>query len=301
LTVTGTSLWFKQDFNVNKWFRFDAAARFDYMIFQDRDKHLLDTPNHSGTNYQVLPSYKLNFVFTPVKYVQLFINNGIGYHSNDTRAVVQDTRHILPMAFASEVGAIVRIGNRAILTASLYMLDMTDELVFSSDEATTENKGSSRRMGVDFTARGQLTKWLTADLDLNYGHNYLTDRFLGREAAINHELPLAPVFTSQGGLTARHRSGLKARVGYRAITDRPANEDNSVIAKGYCVMDALVAFERKKYQLSLTVESILNTKWNEAQFETLSKLRGEDHAVNALNYTAGTPISIKFGVSYFFR
>jgi hypothetical protein len=80
-----------------------------------------------------------------------------------------------------------------------------------------------------------------------------------------------------------------------------ANEDNSVIAKGYCVINALVAFERKKYQVSLTVGNILNTKWNEAQFETLSKLRGEDHAVNTLNYTAGTLISIKFDISYFSR
>ena len=301
LTVTGTNLWFKQDFNVNRWFRFDAAVRFDYMIFQDRDNHLLDTPNHSGTNYQLLPSYKLNFVFTPVRYLQLFVNNGIGYHSNDTRAVVQDSRHMLPMAFAEEVGATVRIGSRAILTTSLYMLDLTDELTFDPDVAGTSDNGSSRRMGVDFTARVQFTRWLTGDVDLNYGHNYLTNKFLGSEASTHHELPLAPVFTSQGGLTARHRSGLKARIGYRAMTNRPANDDNSVIAKGYYVMDALIAFERKRYQVSLSVENLLNTKWNEAQFETLSKLKGEDHAVDELHFTAGTPISIKFGVSYFFR
>ena len=301
LYVTGTNLWFKQDFNVVKWFRFDAAARFDYMIFQDRDNHLADTPNHSGTNYQVLPSYKLNFVFSPSKAVQLFINNGTGYHSNDARAVVLDTRHLLPMAFAEEVGATVRVGSRAIFTASLYMLDLTDELTFDPDVAQSVDNGSSRRMGVDFTGRAQLTRWLTADVDLNYGHNYLTTKFLGREAPVDNQLPLAPILTSQGGLTARHKSGLKARIGYRAMSDRPANADNSVIAKGYFVMDAMVAYERKKFQVSLTVENVLNTKWNEAQFETLSQLKGETAPVDELHFTAGTPVALKFGVSYFFR
>lgn len=301
LFVTGTNLWFKQDFNVNRWFRFDAAVRFDYMIFQDRDNHLPDTPNHSGTNYQVLPSYKLNFVFSPTNNVQLFVNNGIGYHSNDTRAVVQDSRHFLPLAFAEEVGATVRIGNRAIVSASLYMLDLTDELTFDPDVAQTEDNGSSRRMGVDLTVRAQLIKWLTADIDVNYGHNYLTTKFLGREAPINHELPLAPIFTSQGGLTARHPSGFKARLGYRAITDRPANEDFSVKALGYFILDATIAYERKKFMVSLTVENILNTKWNEAQFDTQSQLKGETAPVDELHFTAGTPVALKFGVSYFFR
>jgi hypothetical protein len=299
--VTGTNLWFKQDFNIVKWFRFDAAVRFDYMIFQDRDNQPTDTPNHSGTNYQVLPSYKVNFVFSPTDAVQLFVNNGIGYHSNDTRIVVEDPRHTLPTAFAEEVGTTVRVGTMAIFSAALYCLDLTDERTFDPDVAQEVDNGPSRRMGVDFTARIQILPWLTADLDLNYSHNYLTQKFLGREATSDYELPLAPVFTSQGGLTARHRSGFKARIGYRAMSNRPADVDYSVTALGYYVMDASLAFERRKYMLSLTVENFLNTKWNEAQFATVTQLQGETQPVNSLCFTAGTPIAIKFGVSYYFR
>lgn len=301
LSTTNTNLWFKQDFNVAKWFRFDAAVRMDYSIFQDRDNHPDSAYNRSGTNYQLLPTYKLNFVFTPVNYVQLFINNGMGYHSNDTRAVVQDSRHILPMVFSSEVGATVRIGTRAIITASLYLQDASDELVFSSDEAISEDNGSSRRMGIDVSGRVQITRWLLADVDVNYSNNRLTDKFMGRQSATDYYVPLAPSFTSQGGLTVRHRSGFKARLGYRAMLDRPANEDNSIIARGYYVMDAMVAFERKRYQVSLTVENLLNTKWNEAQFATLTRLSTEAQAVDQLCFTAGTPVSLKLGVSYFFR
>ena len=300
INETATNLWFKQNFNINKWFRFDAALRLDYFIFQDRDLMAIDTPNKSGTNYQTLPSYKINLVFTPNKWLQLYINNGTGYHSNDARVVVPQQYHRLPMAFAEEVGASVRLGNRAIFTCALYMIDLTDELTFVQDVAQVADNGSSRRMGVDFSGRVQLAKWLTADVDLNYSDNYLTSQFLGPRAASNYYLPLAPVFTSQGGLTARSRNGIKARIGYRAMSNRPANENYSVAALGYYVMDATIAYEKSRWQVSVTAENILNTEWNEAQFATETQLRAESQPVTELCYTAGTPLSIKLGFSFFF-
>ena len=297
------NIYFKQEFNFTKWFRADIAVRGDYFVFNVDDLHPIDSTHKSisGYNYQFLPSYKLNLTFTPTKYLQVFVNNGIGYHSNDARAVVQDqNNHILPIAFGAELGATVRIGSRAIITTALWMMDLTDELTYNGDEGGTSDNGPSRRMGIDLSGRVQLTRWLTADVDVNYAHNYLLSKFLGGKLSSNAAVPLAPIFTSSGGLTARHKSGFKARIGYRAMANRPAVEDNSVVAKGYYVMDALVAFEKRKYQLSLTVENLLNTKWNEAQFDTQSRLRNEERAVDELHFTAGTPISIKFGVSYFF-
>jgi outer membrane cobalamin receptor len=204
------------------------------------------------------------------------------------------------MALSEEVGATLRVGSRAIFTTSLYVLDLTDEFTFDQDVPATDDNGPSRRMGVDFSGRAQLTKWLTADLDLNYSDNYLTDRFLGSRASSDYYLPLAPVFTSQGGLTARSPSGIKARLGYRAISKRPADQDYSVTALGYYVMDATVAYQMQKLQVSITVENLLNTKWNEAQFATVTQLKGETEPLNQLCFTAGTPIALKFGFSYFF-
>jgi hypothetical protein len=308
---TATNLWFKQEFNINRWFRFDAAIRLDYFLFQDRDLQPIDssmTPinnyhpvNNSGTDYQILPGYKVNFVFSPKDWLQLYVNNGIGYHSNDARVVVPQQYHRLPMAFAEEVGASVRIGNRAIFTGALYCLDLTDELTFDQDVPEVDDNGPSRRMGVDFSSRVQIMPWLTFDLDLNYSYNYLTNKFLGRKSDTAFYLPLAPVFTSQGGLTFRDKSGIKARIGYRAMSNRPADQYNQIKALGYYVMDASIAYERRKFMVSLTIENFLNAKWNEAQFATVTQLRGESEPVNSLCFTAGTPIAIKFGVSYFFR
>ena len=301
---TSNNIWFKQDFDINNWFRFDAALRLDYFTFEDRDLQPVDPVNHpvnnSGTNYQLLPGYKLNFIFSPTPSFQLYVNNGIGYHSNDARVVVPQQYHRLPMAFAEEVGASVRIGGRAIFTAALYCLDLTDELTLDQDIPAVVDNGSTRRMGVDFSGRVQITKWLTADVDVNYSDNYLTSNFLGSKAPINFYLPLAPVFTSQGGLTARDKSGIKARVGYKAMSKRPANQDYSVTALGYYIMDATIAYERKRWEVSITAENLLNSKWNEAQFATLTQLRGETRPVNELCFTAGTPLALKLGFSFFF-
>ncbi|WP_286969565.1 hypothetical protein [Flavobacterium sp. UBA4854] len=47
-------------------------------------------------------------------------------------------------------------------------------------------------------------------------------------------------------------------------------------------------------------QNIFNTKWNEAQFETETRLRDEASSVSELCFTPGTPFAVKAGVSYKF-
>nr|MBP6731469.1 TonB-dependent receptor [Chitinophagales bacterium] len=299
----GMNGWIKQDFEFTKWFHADIAARFDYFMF-DVDDHLptdSTRQNYSGYNYQVLPSYKLNLVFTPVKNLQLFINSGIGYHSNDARGVVRDLNtHLLPAAYGNEVGAEVNIANRAVISLALWSLENTSELVYIGDEGTTEDNGSSRRYGIDLSTRIQILKWLVFDGDFNIARSVFTEKVFGKRLTTDYLVPLSPFITSTAGLTVRHKTGIRASLRYRYIHNRPANEDNSIVARGYCIVDAGLGFERKKYAINLTVENLLNTKWNEAQFATESRLRNEEAPVDELHYTPGTPISLKLAFSYFF-
>ncbi len=297
------NIWLKQDFEFAKWFHADIAVRNDYMIFDVEDQLPADSSrqNYSGYNYQLLPSYKVNLIFSPAKNLQLFINNGIGFHSNDARSVVQDkNNHFLPMAFGSEAGAELNIANRAVIGVAFWMLDLENELVFVGDDGTTENKGSSRRIGIDFSARVQILKWLYFDGDVNVARNTFTNKFLGKKSATEYHIPLAPFITSTGGLTVRHQSGFKGSVRYRVMANRPANESNSVTAKGYGLVDVMIGYERKKIEVKLTVENLLNSKWNEAQFDTESRLRNEESPVSELHFTPGTPLAMKVGFSYFF-
>ncbi|CAN5274544.1 TonB-dependent receptor [soil metagenome] len=297
------SLFVKQDFEFAQWFRADVALRADYFIFNVEDLMPTDSShtNYSGYNYQVLPSYKLNLVFTPIKNLEIYVNNGIGFHSNDARSVLQNlSKHLLPIALGSEVGAQYHLGNRILLTTALWTMDISNELVFVGDDGTTEDKGSSRRYGVDFGGRIQLAKWLFADADITVSRNVFTNGFLGGIQPTDNLVPLAPTLTSSGGLTARHKNGFKESIRYRTIADRPANESNTVTAQGYVLIDLFVSYETKKYMISLSVENLFNTEWNEAQFDTESRLIGEEAPVSELHFTPGTPLALKAGFSYFF-
>jgi outer membrane receptor protein involved in Fe transport len=137
---------------------------------------------------------------------------------------------------------------------------------------------------------------LYADLDVNYSHG----RFLDLPEGQNY-IPLAPALTSVAGLTIKHKSGFNASLRYRYISDRPANEDNSVVALGYFLLDAVINYKIKHFEFGLRADNILNANWNEAQFETLSRLKGESmQGIDQLCFTPGAPRIIRLSLSYFF-
>lgn len=80
----------------------------------------------------------------------------------------------------------------------------------------------------------------------------------------------------------------------------PANEDNSVVAKGYFLLDASLNYTKPKYEIGLAVENIFNVKWNEAQFATTSQLKNEVVPVTELNYTPGSPVYARVKLAFFF-
>jgi hypothetical protein len=83
------------------------------------------------------------------------------------------------------------------------------------------------------------------------------------------------------------------------LGDRPANEDNSVVARGYFLTDAVLNYTGKKFEFGLTVQNVLNRAWNEAQFDTESRLNNEIEPVSEIHFTPGTPFNLSAHVSFF--
>jgi hypothetical protein len=103
-----------------------------------------------------------------------------------------------------------------------------------------------------------------------------------------------------GGLTFQLKNGLNGSLRYRYLGDRAANEDNSVVANGYFLADAVIKFTRPAFELSLLAENLFNVEWNEAQFDTESRLFNEVNPVSEIHFTPGTPFYFKAGISFFF-
>jgi outer membrane receptor protein involved in Fe transport len=227
--------------------------------------------------------------------VQLFARSGFGFHSNDARSVAIGAAGSLPRAIGYEVGSSFKPLPELVVNAAVWALHLQDELVYVGDEAVVESAGPTRRLGVDLALRYQLSPSLFADVDLNLNRG----RAVGAPKGENY-IPLAPSFTSIGGLTLKRPSGLSASLRYRHLDSRPANEDNSVRARGYFLLDAVASYTHRRYQVGLTVENLLDVDWNEAQFDTESRLPNEAAPVSELHFTPGTPFFAKLNASLFF-
>jgi outer membrane receptor for ferrienterochelin and colicin len=113
-------------------------------------------------------------------------------------------------------------------------------------------------------------------------------------------LAIAPTFTSTGGLDFKFNNGINGGISYRYMHKRPGNENYTLTADGYYVTDLKVNYTRKRYELGLSIENLLNTKWNEFEAEEVTQLRNEPAPVDQMSFTPGSPFFAKVRVAFFF-
>ncbi len=202
---------------------------------------------------------------------------------------------ILPKVFGTDLGLILKPSQHLIIKTALWHLYSQQEFVYVGDAGIVEPSGKSRRMGIDVSARYQFAKWLFGDIDINFTKARAIEEEKGKDF-----IPLAPAFTSIGGLTAKTKNGFSGSIRYRFIDSRPANETNSVQAEGYVLLDLVAAYRVKKFEFTLSAENILNREWREAQFDTESRLKFEPSPVSEIHFTPGSPRFLKAGISFIF-
>ncbi|NBB22168.1 TonB-dependent receptor [Runella sp. CRIBMP] len=279
---------------VSSRFTINAGLRLDF--FRNQYEDLLSAPLTTKQASAAILSPKLNFYYTFNNRFQLYLNTGRGFHSNDTRVVVpQGGREILPPAYGSDLGAIFKPFPKLLINAAAWYLWLQQEFVYVGDAGVVEPGGRTRRQGIDLSVRYQITDHLYADIDVNT----TKPRAIGELEGQNY-LPLAPVFTTMGGLSVQNNAGFSGSLRYRYIGNRPANEDNSIVAKGYFVTDMQANYSRKNYTLGLSVQNLFNTRWKETQFATESRLQGEAAPVEEIHFTPGTPFFARLSLTVFF-
>jgi outer membrane receptor protein involved in Fe transport len=289
----------QQELELSSWVRLQLGVRGNLFRFHVRNT-LAEVegvpPLASGTEWRGIVSPKASLALRATRSTSLFANLGSGFHSNDARDVL-DARHtdrVLPRALGTEVG-VRHTWSRGSVAAALWRLDLQSELVYVGDEGIVEANGRTRRTGVDLEGRVRLLPWLWADADLNLARGRFRDLPPGE-----NRIPLAPPRTSTGGLTVRDLGAVEGGVQYRHVASRPANEDGSVRAHGYAVWELFGGYRLGDARLFAVVDNLLDVEWNEAQFDTESRLRGEPVGISELHFTPGAPRSLQVGVEYRF-
>ena len=277
---------FDLTYKKDKW-TINPGLRLDYFKFDYVNK--LTETYDSQSQSKAFLGPKLNVLYAANPNVQLYAKSGIGFHSNDTRVVIADTAEdILPLAIGGDLGGIFKPTDKLVLDAAFWTLFLQQEFVYVGDAGIVEPSGKTRRLGVDFGLRYQLTDWLYLNGDLNYTYARSTEEPEGSDF-----IPLAPDWTSAAGLSFRNVGNFSGGINYRWVDDRPANEDDSIVALGYFVTDFNLNYSYKNWTLGVIVENLFDTEWNETQFATESRLFSEINPVEEIHFTPGTPFFLR--------
>lgn len=281
------------DWHIGDW-TINPAIRIDHFIFNLHDRMKSIPAGQDASATRVSP--KLNFAYTPNAKIQYYLKSGMGFHSNDVRVVIaQEGHEILPYSIGSDLGLIWKPTANLVIQPAVWGLYLQQEFVYVGDEAVVEPSGKTRRLGADLGFRYQATPWLYLDADVNYAYARALDAPKGEDY-----IPLVPSLTSTGGIAVKLLHGLSVNMRYRYMNTKPAIEDNSIKAKGYFVNDLVLNYGQKKWNFMVQVQNLFDTDWNEAQFETETRLRKENSSVSELHFTPGTPFFLKAGISYKF-
>lgn len=268
-------------------FKLNPGLRIDYFKFDYVNK-LSETYDNKAED-KITASPKLNLIYTPTNRLQLFAKTGIGFHSNDTRvATANNGEDVLPLAYGADLGGIYKITNNLIVNTALWYLFLEQEFVYVGDAGIVEPSGKSRRLGVDLGLRYEPLSWVYLYGDINYTYARFTE-----EPNNSDFIPLAPDLTSTGGITVKGNQGFSGGISYRFIDDRPANEDDSIVAKGYFVNDANINYTYKNYTFGIAIENLFDVDWNETQFATESRLQNEAEPVEEIHFTPGSPFFLR--------
>lgn len=290
-----------------------GSLRYDQLIQNYvNNKQITDVHDTTFMPHALLP--KVGAYYSINDKARVYYNYGVGFHSNDTRTIalagqtqgisqygISPVQYVLPLAFSQDLGVVLKPYDKMLLQVALWRIDMQQEFTYDGDIDNVSPTGRTRRQGIDLSLRYQLLKWLYVDADFNYAHAWLRD-----SAAGNNYLALAAPFTSIGGVTVKVHKDISASIRYRHMSDRPADQTNTVIAPGYTVCDAVVNYIRPRYELGLQIQNLFNVQWDEAAFATTTRLRSEvaqhiySEGYTDLCYTPGTPLFIKLSAVYKF-
>jgi len=290
--------WFAhQEIRLAEWVRAQLGARLDDFWFNVKQDGPATEPI-SGAASKSMINPKMNWIFTPftdndiARQTNLFLNMGGGFHSNDARVVVQDPAKALARYWSGELGVRTKLLNKVEFSASLWNSYLSSELVFVGDEGTFEPSGASRRQGIESEVRYDILPWLSFDSDISY----TWAKFVNGD-----KVPLAPRFLAFTGFTARHDSGLQARLQMRHIGRRYGIEDGSILTPTSTIFDLFLKYTWKRYDFFMQFQNLANTKYRAAEhvFEsrTANELAAGLPGQNGSNYTPGDPFNVRAGIT----
>jgi TonB dependent receptor/TonB-dependent Receptor Plug Domain len=277
-----------------------VGLREDQFNFDVKDKMRSDPLGSVTDNRRAsIFSPKLGVVLGPWAGTTFFLNVGDGYHSNDARSVTRSGQNLdqtpvtpLTRATGAEVGVATQWAPNLETRLDIFQLRLKSELIFDGDAGVTEPSGATTRRGIEWSNTYHVNDWLTAELNAaftraRFDSDASADDLGCADASPLHPctqpigivgryIPNSPTNVIDAGLTAQRESGWFGALRARHFGESPLVEDNSVKSPAYTTVDAQIGFRRGgQWLLALDIFNIANVKWNDIEYEYVSRLKNE--------------------------
>jgi hypothetical protein len=280
-----------EQYRAGNWL-FDAGIRLDYLNFYYQNL-LSSTQPAIG---KAIASPKLNLNYTFNDHFQAYAKLGRGFHSNDVKIVAQNKGlDDLPPAYGADLGINWKPADRLYLNAAVWYLFLAQEFTYNGDDGTFSPGDKTKREGIDFSVRYEICTWLYADFDIIF----CQARDVQAPKGDNY-LPLSVPLYGTAGMYVKLPHGFSGGWNCRYMKNRPANSDNSLTAQGYLLNDLTANYTKKRFEIGLEIQNLFNAKWQDAQYEVVSKLKNESVPVDDVSFTPGMPFFAKLKFAVFF-
>ncbi len=263
------------------------------------DVHSLE-PRNSGSGTDALVSPKFAAAFGPWNGTELYVNAGMGFHSNDARGATLQVDPATSDA-AEQVTPFVRargaeVGLRTVRfrglqsTVALWYLGLASELLFVGDAGTTEARRPSRRVGVEWSNYLRLTPWLHVDGDVSFSRARFRD-----VAPERNRIPGALDRVIAAGVSVEPPRRVFGSLRLRYFGPRPLIEDASVMSKGSTIWSGEVGVAlTPKARLVLVGFNLFDAAVADIDYYYASRLQGEpDQGVNDVHTHPAIPRSAR--------
>ena len=306
ITETSTALYFENKIQWAEKFRSVLGVRGDFYNF-DVDSI---RPENSGSRFAAVGSPKLSLIFGPWAKTEVYVQGGLGFHSNDGRGV---TTHVDPVTgltvdadgnpikpadpLVQTYGAEIGVRTLAVpglqSTLSLWWLDIDSELVFAGDAGTTEASRPSRRYGIEWANYYNLTKHLTLDADFSFSHAEFRDN-----DPAGKQIPGSIESVIAAGITYHADTGFFSSLRLRYFGSRPLIEDNSFRSGETILLNAQVGYKiNKTWTVSAEVLNLLNRRNHDIDYAYESRITPASASNTEIHFHPVEPIQVRFALT----
>jgi hypothetical protein len=278
--------------------RFTAGVRADLFRFDVKS----DQPENSSDDWNGIVSPKLGLVLGPWAETELYLNGGLGFHSNDARGVTiaidpntgEETTPVDPLVQirGAEIGLRSQAVTDLTTTLGLWIQESDSELVYVGDAGTSEAGPGSRRYGLELAAYYRPAPWLTVDSELALSHA----RF--KDTGDADHIPGSIDTMWSGGITVGAAEGFFGSLRGRFFAPRPLEESGKIESKSSFTLNARAGYRKRNWEVSVDILNLLDRDNNDIEYYYESQLRGEPAAVSDVHLHPAEPRTVRASVTY---